>query len=275
MNYVKLNIELNELHPWRDILIYELGEVLFESFEDTENGLHAYVPEKEFNEDNILAIEKKFQEHISKLEVEFIQAQNWNANWEANFDPVLVGKQLMIKAPFHDADDSFDYVIEIQPKMSFGTGHHETTRLISTFLLNETSIPEVVLDMGCGTGVLTILAEKLGAKSLTGIDIEDWAYENSIENAERNDCKNIKFLHGGIEQIPNQDFGLILANINKNILLQQMDTFYNRMIDGAKLILSGFYQSDVQDLVTFGEKLGFTYVKEENIQSWAMLVLKK
>ena len=275
MNYFKLNIELNELHPWRDILIYELGEVLFESFEDTENGLHAYVPEKEFNEDNILAIEKKFQEHISKLEVEFIQAQNWNANWEANFDPVLVGKQLMIKAPFHDADDSFDYVIEIQPKMSFGTGHHETTRLISTFLLNETSIPEVVLDMGCGTGVLTILAEKLGAKSLTGIDIEDWAYENSIENAERNDCKNIKFLHGGIEQIPNQDFGLILANINKNILLQQMDTFYNRMIDGAKLILSGFYQSDVQDLVTFGEKLGFTYVKEENIQSWAMLVLKK
>jgi ribosomal protein L11 methyltransferase len=275
MDYHKVHFELKELHPWKDLLIYELGELDFESFEDTEDGFNGYVPSASFKEDSIQTLNEKYKEHISKIDTEFIKGQNWNANWESNFQPVTIENRLMIKAPFHETDDTFDLVVEIQPKMSFGTGHHQTTRLISTFLLDEITIPENVLDMGCGTGVLAIIAKKLGAKHLVGIDIEDWAYENSIENAERNDCADIQFYLGGVEKIPNSKFGLILANINKNILLQQMETYFNQLEKDGQLVLSGFFQSDVQDLVTFGEKLGFSYVKENNDENWAMLVLKK
>ena len=275
MDYHKVHFELKELHPWKDLLIYELGELDFESFEDTEDGFNGYVPSASFKEDAIQTLNEKYKEHISKVDTEFIKGQNWNANWESNFQPVTIENRLMIKAPFHETDEKFDLVVEIQPKMSFGTGHHQTTRLISNFLLDEKSIPENVLDMGCGTGVLAIIAKKLGAKHLVGIDIEDWAYENSIENAERNDCADIQFYLGGVEKIPNSKFGLILANINKNILLQQMETYFNRLEKDGQLVLSGFFQSDVQDLVTFGGKLGFSYVKENNDENWAMLVLKK
>lgn len=275
MDYHKVHFELKELHPWKDLLIYELGELDYESFEDTEEGFNGYVPSGSYNEVSIQELKEKYQEHIAKIETEFIKGQNWNANWESNFTPVTIEKRLMIKAPFHEADSDYDLVVEIQPKMSFGTGHHQTTRLISTFLLDEPSIPVSVLDMGCGTGVLAIIADKLGAKTVVGIDIEDWAYENAIENAERNQCSDVQFYLGGSEKIPEMNFGLILANINKNILLQQMETYYSRLEDKGQLVLSGFFQSDVQDLVTFGEKLGFSYVKENNDENWAMLVLKK
>jgi ribosomal protein L11 methyltransferase len=275
MDYYKVQFELNELHPWKDLLIYELGELEYESFDDEDEGFNAYVPSASYNEEAIQLLTDKYSEQIKSSNTELIKGQNWNANWEANFQPVTIGKDLMIKAPFHESGDEYKHVVEIQPKMSFGTGHHQTTKLISTFLLNEPSIPGIVLDMGCGTGVLAILAKKLGAIDVVGIDIEEWAYENSIENAERNNCSEIKFHFGGVEQIPEKHFGLILANINKNILLKQMETYYSRLEKGGQLVLSGFFQSDVQDLVTFGEQLGFSYVKEDNDENWAMLVLKK
>lgn len=275
MDYYKVHIELNELHPWRDLLIYELGELLFESFEDTENGLDAYVQSSDFNEPALKELAVKFEDQFVSISHEFIEAQNWNAAWESNFEPVKLENKLIIKAPFHNVEESFDYTIEIQPKMSFGTGHHQTTQLISAYLLERNPMPSRVLDMGCGTGVLAILAKMRGANEVLGIDIEDWAYENSIENAQRNGITDIQFECGGVEKIPNVKFGLILANINKNILLQQMERYAEVLENEGDLILSGFYKSDVEDLVTFGDKCGFKYVQEKNIDNWAMLNLRK
>lgn len=278
MDYIELTVSLKPREPWTDILIAELAEIGFESFVETEEGVQAYAPE------SIGAFRKKLMKmdvlSDPRVEIEMeekhIPYQNWNAQWEADFEPVLVDDRLAIIAPFHD-QSAFEgkRKIIIQPQMSFGTGHHQTTYLMSQYMLDMQQMPERVLDMGTGTGVLAILAEQLGATHILAVDIEPWSVVNTVENAERNDCKFIIGLEGDSDVLPNEKFGLILANINKNILKAHLPTYAERAESGAILLLSGFFLSDADELIAAAAEVGFEIVETKEKETWASLKFKK
>jgi len=215
MNYVEASFVLRPLLPAREVLVVELAERGLESFVETDDGLKAYIQEEYFQSqllDDLMttAIPDQHMEITSMV----IADQNWNAQWESSFDPILVDDQCLIRASFHEVDREYPYTITIEPKMSFGTGHHATTHLIVSAMLPMDCIGKRVLDMGCGTGVLAILAEMRGSTQIDAIDIDEWAYENTLENVERNACKHIRTIRGGAEAIPTESqYDLILANI--------------------------------------------------------------
>ncbi len=276
-NTLLITVELKPRNPWSEILTAELAEIGFDAFEETESGIKAYGPENKINEkeiisETILGGEHDFQFELNK---EIIAFQNWNANWEADFKPVFVEDKLAIFAPFHDKTSFSGLVIEIQPQMSFGTGHHQTTWLMSQAILAENLEGKTVLDMGTGTGVLAILAEKLGASSILAIDIEDWSVENTIENAQRNNCSNIKSLHGEVDLISGQSFDFILANINKNVLKKHMISYVNALNANGKLFISGFFDSDAQEMIDFVENLGLKHLTTNTKETWAQICFGK
>jgi len=198
--------------------------------------------------------------------------QNWNAQWESSFDPIIVDDECLIRAPFHAVEKSYLYTITIEPKMSFGTGHHATTHLIVSAMLPMNCTGLKVLDMGCGTGVLAILAEMRGSNQIDAIDIDEWAYENTLENIERNACKHIQTIQGGAEAIPVEArYDLILANINRNILTRDMQFYVNHMNPGASILFSGFYESDQPEIRTTAEALGLTFVSANLRNEWTMM----
>lgn len=278
MDYLELNIELKPRDPWAEILIAELADLGFESFIETDSGIKAYAPE---TIGNILALlEETSMNNNPDLESSFeivkIPHQNWNAQWEADFEPVLVDERCVILAPFHDLYAfSNPLKIIIQPQMSFGTGHHQTTFLMSQYLLDESHMPDSVLDMGTGTGVLAILAEKLGAKNILAVDIEPWSVENTAENAERNHCKEIKALEGDVDVAFGSKFGLILANINKNVLKAHLPHYAALSEPGTLLFLSGFFASDVEELTAAAEAVGFELREVREKETWAAMKLIK
>lgn len=277
MDYLELNIKLSPVRPFNEIIVAQLAEVGFESFVDTEEGVLAYGQiaetsvEKALNE--TFLGEKRDDVQFS-FESRIIESQNWNAVWESDFEPVFVEDYVSILAPFHDRSQGKGLIVEIQPKMSFGTGHHQTTWMMSKALFELDNFPEHVLDMGTGTGVLAIIAEKLGSKTILAIDIEDWSVESTIENAERNKCRNIEVLHGDIDLIDGKSFGLILANINKNVLKTQIPFYAQTLENKGTLLLSGFFDSDVNELVAFAKEYGLTkqhvYLKD----NWAAIKLE-
>jgi ribosomal protein L11 methyltransferase len=266
-----ISVDLTPRYPWGEILITELAELGFDAFEETETGIKAYGSEDKINTNLIESstILSTNQEFKFKLTKEIIPFQNWNANWEANFKPVFIEDKLAIFAPFHDKSNFKVLTIEIQPQMSFGTGHHQTTYLMSNSLLDEKKSFKKVLDMGTGTGVLAILAEKLGSESILAIDIEDWSVENTKENAKRNQCEKITAKHGDIDLIVGLKFDLILANINKNVLKLHMNTYVNCLENQGKLFISGFFESDAQEMISFIEKLGLKHLKTLTKETWA------
>lgn len=278
MDYLELNIELKPRDPWAEILIAELADLGFESFIETDSGIKAYAPETIGNIPALL--EETSMNNNPDLESSFeivkIPHQNWNAQWEADFEPVLVDERCVILAPFHDLYAfSNPLKIIIQPQMSFGTGHHQTTFLMSQYLLDEPHLPDSVLDMGTGTGVLAILAEKLGAKSILAVDIEPWSVENTAENAERNHCKEIKALEGDVDVAFGSKFGLILANINKNVLKAHLPHYAALSEPGTLLFLSGFFASDVEELTAAAEAVGFELREVREKETWAAMKLIK
>lgn len=276
MNTLALKIELNPTQPWTDILIAELSEMNFDAFEETELGLIAYGNEAKINQKEVLSETVLATGDFEyKLEYESIPPQNWNASWESDFQPVFVGEELSILAPFHDKKLAKKINIEILPKMSFGTGHHQTTWMMSKAILDEKVMPKTILDMGTGTGVLAFLAEKLGAESILAIDIEDWSVENTIENAERNKCSKIKALVGDVDLIKELKFDLILANINKNVLKSHLNSYLSALNNGGKIMLSGFFDSDCDEMILFAEGLGFKFVTKQTKESWAQLTFVK
>jgi len=269
MNYVEVNFVVKPLIPSRDILVAELAERGFESFVETEDGLMAYIQEGDFSEEKLSNLEVG-AEHLSVTH-QLIQDQNWNAEWEKNFDPIEVDNRIVVRAPFHEKKEvEFDIVIE--PKMSFGTGHHATTFLIMQEMLDMEWTDKDVLDMGCGTAVLAVLAEMKGADYIVAIDIDEWAYENSIENVERNNCTRIKCIKGGAEAIGEQSFDIILANINRNILTADAATYIAALNPGGEILLSGFYSMDIPHLLQSFPNL--TEVRRKERNDWAMLRLK-
>lgn len=276
MNTLALKIELSPRQPWTDILIAQLSELNFDAFEETEKGFIAYGPENKIDKQELLEITAlNGQGFEYNLEFESIQAQNWNAAWEADFQPVFVGEKLSILAPFHDQSQAKAINIIIQPKMSFGTGHHQTTWMMANAMLEEEKMPEKVLDMGTGTGVLAILAEKLGAREIVAVDIEEWSVENTAENAGRNGCKAIKPVHGDVDVLKKLKFGLILANINKNVLKSHINSYLSALDPSGKIMLSGFFDSDCEEMISVAEKLGLKFVHKQTKETWAQLTFKK
>ena len=273
MDYIELNIEFDIVNPWREIAITYLSEQNFESFVESKNGLKAYISQPQFEVENIAFLETL--DGVNSHNYQIIKDENWNAKWEENFDPVFVGEKLAILAPFHDQSTNHKLKVLIQPQMSFGTGHHQTTWLAAQQLLNLELKNKSVLDMGTGTGVLAILAEKLGAKTVFAPDIDEWSYNNAKENCKLNDCKNVKVALGSNDLLEGWKFDVLIANINKNILIEQFKSYSDAANEDSKLFISGFFKTDVDDLVAAALNYGFIFEKEYNKDEWALVEFKK
>jgi len=243
--YIAYHFEIAPLVPARDILVAELGLLQFESFAETEHGVIAYIPKSDWNP-NILHDVPVLNsgEFTIVYNKEIIEPINWNKEWESNFEPIEIDNTVSIRAPFHE-EGKLKYNILIEPKMSFGTGHHETTHLMVKHLLKIDLEDKKVLDMGCGTAVLAILAEMRGATLLDAIDIDPWCYENSVENTARNNSQNIKVYEGDVALLKDKKYDVIIANINRNILLQDMKQYAASLSENGVLLLSGFYSEDI------------------------------
>ena len=278
MDYSEYRLCPIPFEPWNEILVATLSDVGFESFMEYENELLAYIPTQIEDVSLINSLLSSFSDK-KDLELTYvrinIEHQNWNALWEADFEPVYVDDRLSIVAPFHGVEARRNRVIEIDPKMSFGTGHHQTTFLMCQQILNLSLVDKLVLDMGTGTGVLAILAEQLGAREIIAIDIESWSVENTKWNAERNGCSKIVAIEGGASLIPLVNFDFIFANINKNILKEQLPIYSQVLTEGGTLLLSGFFNSDVAELVAVAEQLNLFSVSVHEKEAWALIKLQK
>ncbi|WP_292944417.1 50S ribosomal protein L11 methyltransferase [Olleya sp. UBA1516] len=243
--YIGYYFKVQPMQPGTEILIAELGYAGFESFVETEEGVTAYIQKEEYNASILDDIQiLKSDEFEITYTFDEIEQTNWNEEWEKNFNPIVVDDLCAVRAPFHDKFDT-KYDIIIEPKMSFGTGHHETTHMMIQHILKNDFEGKSVLDMGCGTAVLAILAEMKGAKPLDAIDIDNWCYLNSLENVERNNCKHISVYEGEAALLKDKKYDTIIANINRNILLNDIAT-YSKCLDAkGTLFLSGFYQEDI------------------------------
>ncbi len=243
--YIGYTFTVKPLQPTVDILIAELGEAGFESFVENEDGLSAYIQKSDWNA-NILNDIQILNSNEFEIGYTFdeIAPTNWNETWESNFNPIIVDDVCSIRAPFHDKPNTV-YDIVIEPKMSFGTGHHETTKMMVQHILKNDFTNKSVLDMGCGTGILAILAEMKGAKPIDAIDNDNWCYLNSLENVKRNGCKHITVLEGDAGLLKTKTYDIIFANINRNILLNDIYTYAGSLNKNGILFLSGFYKEDI------------------------------
>ncbi|CAM1374333.1 50S ribosomal protein L11 methyltransferase [Tenacibaculum xiamenense] len=273
--YTEYNFTISPKEPGTEILIAELGLVGFESFVENENGVVAYIQNNDWNE-NIL--EDVFVLKSSEFTIEYshkeIEQTNWNAEWEKNFNPIQVDDKVSVRAPFHE-NPNLEFDIVIEPKMSFGTGHHETTYMMLQHLLDLDVTNKKVLDMGCGTGILAIFAEMKGAKPVDAIDIDSWCYTNSLENVERNNCKNISVFEGDSVLLKDKKYDLIIANINRNILLKDMEVYTNCLNDNGTLLLSGFYQEDIPIIDKEVKKYKLLLIKTIERNNWVALRYQK
>ncbi len=261
--------------PWRDLLMYEMGEIGFESFTEENQVFKSYIPVSGYDQEKLKQVLSNFvDEYDSTFQTKVIPAKNWNAQWESDFQPVIIDDQCYIRANFHESK-GFPYEIEITPKMSFGTGHHATTELMVRELLQMEGKGRTLMDVGCGTGVLSILAEMKGFENIFGFDNDSWALENSVENGQVNGCKNITFKKAEISELDKQSYNVILANINKNVILNDIHHYAERLAPQGELLLSGFYKQDVPDILTKSNKLGLELKKENELNNWIMLKLQK
>ncbi len=278
MNYISYTFEIKSktlaVQTAMEILIAELGAVGFESFTEKENGLIAYIQKKDWFEgvlDDIQLLQS--DEVVITYDMEEIEPVNWNSEWEKNFEPIQVDGLVSIRAPFHE-DPHLKYDIVIEPKMSFGTGHHETTHLMIQHLMNIDLKGKSVLDMGCGTGILAIFAEMKGASKLDAIDIDSWCYENSMENVDRNKCKNISVYEGDASLLQDKKYDVIIANINRNILLQDIRVYAKILNKNGILLLSGFYTEDIPVIEKEAKNNHLKLVKKLARNNWAGLKLE-
>lgn len=254
-----------------EILVAELGELPFESFVESEFGVTAFIQKDLWTEailEDVFVLSSP--QFIISYTIEEIEQVNWNEEWEKNFDPIDVDGKCHVRAPFHSKTDAeFDIIIE--PKMSFGTGHHETTHMMIQHLLDMEVNNMKTLDMGCGTAILAILAEMKGAKPIDAIDIDNWCYLNSIENAQRNNCTSITVYEGDASLLVNQKYDLIIANINRNILLNDMQRYVNCLNTKGVLLLSGFYEEDIPFIDASCKEIGLTFVNKLQRNNWVSL----
>ena len=270
-SYLGFHFSVEPKELGSEILVAELGELPFESFIDSDSGIVAYI-QKQFWTENILDdlhILGSAEFQVSYT-IEEIDQVNWNEEWEKNFEAIEVDGICHVRAPFHPKTEAkLDIVIE--PKMSFGTGHHETTHMMIQHLLETDVTGKKTLDMGCGTAILAILAEMKGAQLIDAIDIDNWCYLNSIENAERNNCTQISVYEGDADLLKGKKYDLIIANINRNILLNDMQTYVDCLNNDGILLLSGFYTEDIPFIDASCTEKGLTYVKKFERNNWVSL----
>ena len=270
--YIEVAVKVQPLEPFRDIFIAQLGALGFESFSETAEGFEAYIIKEEF--DDTAVKEALLWDGVqTSYEVQEIEQVNWNAEWENNFDPIEVDGKVYIRAPFHEEKHGFEYPMLIEPKMSFGTGHHQTTHMMIQWLLETDTTGDEVLDMGCGTGILGILAGMRGAAKVHGIDIDSWCIENTLENAQRNQC-TMTAVQGGANAIVGT-FDTICANINLNVLLADMEAYVRALKDGGTIFFSGFYQENIPALRAAAEAAGLTYVGVKEREQWRSIKMTK
>jgi ribosomal protein L11 methyltransferase len=254
----------------QDLLIGALGEIGFDTFEEVDLGFKAYIPVDDFNQevlDNTLEVYREL--FTFSYDITLIPQKNWNEVWESNFEPIEIGNQVFVRATFHQPRPEFPYEIVIDPKMAFGTGHHQTTAMMMALMLENDFASKRVLDMGCGTGILAILAAKLGAADVTAIDYDMICYESTIENSELNNIDNIQAICGSKEVIPDEQYDIILANINRNILLDQIARYAEVLKPGGEIYYSGFYETPDLDIITEeARKYDLKYITHKKEKDW-------
>ena len=270
--YLKITIPCDS--ELQEILIAELSFLGYDSFQEVEKGIEAFINEDQFENDELKAVLDKY--HLgSSFDIDTLQNINWNAEWEKNFDPIYIAKSVQIRASFHEKKQGFDHDIIINPKMSFGTGHHETTHLMATEQLSIDHQNKKVLDVGTGTGILSILAAQLGAKSIVATDIDEWSISNCRENFDLNKVQNFEILHGTIDKLTLADkFDIILANINKNVLIKEIPLYVDLLVEGGKLVLSGFYIRDKEDLMDVARQKKLNLLRSDSRNDWSIMVLQ-
>lgn len=269
MNYVEVDITANDA-MLRDVITAELAEIGFESFTETEEGLKAYVQEELFNATQLeTVLHALFPYNLPPYTVKVIEQQNWNEEWEKNYEPVVVDDFCVLRASFHPKPEGFELDILIDPKMSFGTGHHPTTVSVIRLMREIDFTGKTVFDFGCGTGVLSIVAALQGAKSITAIDIDEWSIENSQENFLKNGLTEFDLSARPIESFAGQAYDIVLANINKNIIIQSLPALQSISKPGTPILFSGFFTHDIEDIAEAAKPFGFTYIKHLSNNDWA------
>lgn len=276
MNYLAYTFSNPSNENLKDMFVELLGEIGFDSFMDTDDGFTAYCAETAFDKeglDELLQMEQLAD--VQVINKELIPDQDWNATWEASYEPAVIDETCRIRAPFHEPDNSYKYDLCIEPKMSFGTAHHETTSQIIKLMLTEDFKGKDVLDMGSGTGVLAILAKKLGSATTVAIDNDEWAYRNALDNIKMNDENDIIVELGDANSLNNRQFDIIIANINRNILLRDMKEYVKCLRKNGKIFFSGFYESDLILIKKEAERLGLSYLNHVKKNEWTAAVFVK
>lgn len=280
MNYIKISVDISEMPEFKaDILTYELGEIGFSTFETENNTLIAYAKQTDFNEESLKAMAEEQCLSPKSYEIEEVEDKDWNEEWEKNyFQPIVVDggeSKCVIHSSFHTDVPAADYDIVINPKMSFGTGHHETTSSMLRWILADSMLGKKVLDMGCGTAVLGILSKLRGAECAVGVDIDEWCKENATESTLLNNV-DMEIKLGDASILPNEEtFDVILANINRNILLADMDKYVACLNKGGNLYMSGFYTEDMPVIKEKAEELGLDFVDFKEKNNWVAVKFLK
>ncbi|TAE87768.1 MAG: 50S ribosomal protein L11 methyltransferase [Bacteroidetes bacterium] len=272
-SYLEFVVACND--DTKDMLIAELAEIGYDGFVESDNGFSAFIPQALYQEQISNEVFSKYGITPENMPHSVIMPQNWNAQWEANYEPIIVANKILVCAPFHQLDMAYEHALIIQPKNTFGTGHHETTQLVLELMLGVSFADKMVFDFGCGTGVLGLMALKLGAKQIIGNDIDEWCVDNITENKSLNNLTDFEFRLGGLSQLKQEElFDAILANINKNILLESFKTLAKHAKPESVLLISGFYEKDLADIKYAAEFYRFDYITHLTKNEWCAVQFK-
>ena len=274
MDYIEIQFVLKERVPIIDVFIQEIADLGFDAFQENLNILSSFIPSINYNEKKLQEIIDNYSSFIISFKVIDHPFKNWNKKWESSFNPILINENCQIRASFHQASGK-KYDIIINPEMSFGTGHHETTRLMAKDLFKHDLKNKTVLDFGSGTAILSILSEKLGAKEVDAVEIDKNANQNANQNLVINNCKVIKLIDGDGDSIPNKKYDYLLVNINRNTIIQEFTNFLEAMKKNSTVLFSGFFESDIDYIKDLSIKSGLKILYSDLENQWALLVMTK
>jgi ribosomal protein L11 methyltransferase len=268
-----IEVEIKCLEYFREILMAEMSELDYNTFMETEAGFLAYIEQEKYETEPLQNLIKRYGEPAQiTFATTHVKEKNWNEEWEKNYEPIIIEDRCLIKASFHKIDQKYPFEIIIDPRMSFGTGHHETTYLMGSHQLEIDHKGKNVLDIGCGTGILAILASKLGAASVIAIDNNDWAFSNAADNVVLNDVKNVDVRLGSIyDTVISKTFDIILANINRNVLLIELPDYVKMLNEKGVILISGFFKEDETDMVNLLLVQGYSLISKKTRNRWCAL----